>query len=97
MTLCGPYHAHLYAACKCLCRPSVTAMAAAFYLARDLITTPCEDLGPQHLVEEARAVAAHHGASVNVIQGEELLAQVGGRLGGRGHRRVHVVCVGGMG
>eukprot|EP00195_Chlamydomonas_chlamydogama_P013085 CAMPEP_0202901542 /NCGR_PEP_ID=MMETSP1392-20130828/14314_1 /ASSEMBLY_ACC=CAM_ASM_000868 /TAXON_ID=225041 /ORGANISM="Chlamydomonas chlamydogama, Strain SAG 11-48b" /LENGTH=485 /DNA_ID=CAMNT_0049588119 /DNA_START=189 /DNA_END=1646 /DNA_ORIENTATION=- len=57
-------------------KQAVSALSQSFYLARDLITTPAEDLGPQHLVEEARALAAAHaGASFNVIQGEELLAQ----------------------
>eukprot|EP00798_Chlamydomonas_sp_ICE-L_P019754 gene19754-26447_t len=56
-------------------RASVEAMASAFYLARDLINTPCEDLGPQHMVAEAQALASAHGASVMVIQGEELLEQ----------------------
>lgn len=32
----------------------VTAAAASTFLVRDLITTPCEDMGPQHLeVSEA--------------------------------------------
>ena len=46
-------------------------------MARDLITTPAEDLGPQHMVAEARAlVAAHPGATIRVVEGEELLVQV---------------------
>ncbi|GAX74877.1 hypothetical protein CEUSTIGMA_g2323.t1 [Chlamydomonas eustigma] len=57
-------------------RAEVLALAQAIYLARDLITTPAEDLGPQHLAAEATALArAHQGASITVIEGEELLQQ----------------------
>lgn len=59
------------------CRQAVSAMAAAVYLARDLITTPAEDMGPQHLVAEIQALAAaHQGATVRVLQGDELLHEV---------------------
>ena len=62
-------------------RRLVGALAGATYLARDLITTPAEDLGPQHMVAEARALAAAHpGATIRVVEGEELLVQV--RVGG---------------
>jgi leucyl aminopeptidase len=43
------------------------------YLARDLINTPANDMGPAELEYAARALAARHGASVNVLVGEELL------------------------
>eukprot|EP00798_Chlamydomonas_sp_ICE-L_P005720 gene5720-19004_t len=52
---------------------SVLAMSSAFYFCRDLITTPAEDLGPQHMVEEVLALASHHGAKASILQGEELL------------------------
>jgi hypothetical protein len=53
----------------CGCRQYVTALAQAFYWARDMINTPAEDMGPQHLVAEATAMAAAHpGAQVKVIQ-----------------------------
>lgn len=53
------------------------SLASAFFLARDLITTPAEDLGPQHMVAEARSlVEIHVGATIRIIQGEELLDKV---------------------
>lgn len=43
-------------------RSSVYALAAAWYWCRDMINTPAEDMGPQHLVTEAQAlVNAHKG------------------------------------
>lgn len=57
-------------------RASVEALATAYYLARDLITTPAEDLGPQHVVAEVQALAdAHSGATIQVVQGEQLLEE----------------------
>src|SRR5215204_4446034 len=43
-------------------------------LARDLINTPANDLGPAELEEAARALAAKHGASIRSIVGDDLLA-----------------------
>lgn len=36
------------------------AMAEAFYWARDMINTPAEDFGPQHMKAEAEALARTH-------------------------------------
>ncbi len=47
----------------------------AIWLGRDLINTPASDMGPQELEDAARELAARHGASVNVVTGDELLAQ----------------------
>jgi len=44
-------------------------------LARDLINTPANDLGPAQLEDAARELAARHGASVNSIVGDDLLTQ----------------------
>lgn len=56
-------------------RPRAGALARAHFFARDLINTPANDLGPQHLACEAEALAAAHpGAGVSVISGEALLA-----------------------
>jgi len=44
-------------------------------LARDLINTPANDLGPEQLEDAARKLAARHGAAVTAIVGDELLAQ----------------------
>src|SRR5262249_947240 len=44
-------------------------------LARDLINTPANDLGPAELEAAARALAARHGAEVRAVVGEDLLEQ----------------------
>lgn len=56
-------------------RPSVLAAADATYLCRDLITMPCEQLGPAELEAAVRALADRVGsaASVSSIVGEDLL------------------------
>ena len=42
-------------------------------LARDLINTPANDMGPAQLEQAARKLAARHGATINAIVGDELL------------------------
>jgi leucyl aminopeptidase len=42
-------------------------------LARDLINTPANDLGPAQLEQAARELAARHGASVDAVVGDDLL------------------------
>jgi leucyl aminopeptidase len=44
-------------------------------LARDLINTPANDMGPAELEEAAKALSAKHGAIVRTITGEGLLKQ----------------------
>ena len=56
-------------------RAEVERMARAVYLVRDLINTPAEDMGPEQLAAAAQGVAERHGATFNVIVGDELLAQ----------------------
>ncbi len=46
---------------------------AGVFLARDLINTPTNDMGPQHLEQAFRGLAAHYKAEVSVITGDELL------------------------
>jgi leucyl aminopeptidase len=41
-------------------RAAVSALAEAFFWARDMINTPAQDLSPQHLAAEAAALAAAH-------------------------------------
>ena len=48
------------------------AIAAAICRARDLINAPANHLGPAELAEAVGEVAARHGASFRVIEGEEL-------------------------
>jgi leucyl aminopeptidase len=50
----------------------LTRTAEAAYLARDLINTPSNDMGPQELEAAARDVAARFDTSFNCISGEEL-------------------------
>ena len=56
-------------------RRKVERLARGIALARDLINTPAEDLGPPELAEAAKTLAARHGARYRVIIGEDLLAQ----------------------
>ena len=53
----------------------VTAMASAMTLARDLINTPAEDMGPAELAAAALTVAKAHKAKVTQIIGDDLLKQ----------------------
>lgn len=50
-----------------------TAAAAASALARDLINTPANDLGPPELAQAAAALAGAHGATVRLVEGDALL------------------------
>jgi leucyl aminopeptidase len=50
-------------------------IAEGVTLARDLINTPANDLGPAELEEAVRALAQKHGASVRSIVGDALLAE----------------------
>ncbi len=49
--------------------------AAASCLARDLVNTPANDMTPAALAQAARDMAAAHGARINIIVGDDLLAQ----------------------
>ncbi len=53
----------------------LSRIVEAVYLARDLINTPANDLGPDELAGAARKLAALHGAEVRVIAGGDLLEQ----------------------
>ncbi len=48
---------------------------AAVYLARDLINTPANDLGPVEFAEEARKIATSHAAEIRIISGEDLVKE----------------------
>lgn len=50
----------------------IERMAQAAYLARDLINTPSNDMGPEELAQAARELAQRYGASFNCIVGGEL-------------------------
>ncbi len=50
------------------------AQIAACARARDLINTPTEHMGPDELEAVARDIAATHGADIDVLAGDDLLA-----------------------
>jgi len=54
-------------------RAAVVRVADGVALARDLINTPTNDMGPNDLENAARDLAARHGADVAVVTGDELL------------------------
>lgn len=49
-------------------------IARGVFLARDLINTPSNDMGPQELSDAAAALAAQYGASLRILIGDELLS-----------------------
>jgi len=53
----------------------VSGIADAVFLARDLINTPPNDMGPDELASAAKALARHYGAKFSVIVGNALLKQ----------------------
>ena len=53
----------------------LTRIAEGVTLARDLINTPANDMGPADLEAAARALAERHGAKVRTIVGDALLKQ----------------------
>jgi len=56
-------------------RQGVERLARAITLARDLINTPAEDMGPSELIAAGESVAAQHGAQVRVVRGDDLLRE----------------------
>jgi leucyl aminopeptidase len=50
----------------------ITRMAEAAGLARDLINTPSNDMGPEELAQAARELATRFGASFNCVIGDDL-------------------------
>jgi leucyl aminopeptidase len=53
----------------------IERMAEAAALARDLINTPSNDMGPQQLADAAEALAKRFGASFTCISGDDLVQQ----------------------
>jgi leucyl aminopeptidase len=53
----------------------IARIAEAAWLARDLINTPSNDMGPAELAQAAHEVAKQGGASFNCIEGGDLLTQ----------------------
>jgi leucyl aminopeptidase len=75
----------------------LSRIADGVTLARDLINTPANDMGPAELEEAARALATKHGASVRAIVGDDLLGEnfplihAVGRAAARAPRLIDVV------
>lgn len=53
----------------------VKLVAEAIFTGRDLINTPANDMGPSEISDAALAVAKQSNSQVEIIHGEELLAQ----------------------
>jgi leucyl aminopeptidase len=51
----------------------VQRIADGVFLARDLVNTPTNDMGPEALESAMRSLAANHKAAVTVVKGDELL------------------------
>jgi leucyl aminopeptidase len=51
----------------------ITRIAESVFLARDLVNTPSNDMGPEELAAAARGVAREYGAKLSIIAGEELI------------------------
>ena len=56
-------------------RDDLAHIVEAVTLARDLINTPANDMGPAQLEQTARKLAARHSATIGAIVGDELLEQ----------------------
>ncbi len=50
----------------------VSRIAESLFLARDLVNTPANDMGPAELEDAARALAKKHGAKIAVVTGAKL-------------------------
>ncbi|WP_315919219.1 leucyl aminopeptidase family protein [Mesorhizobium sp. SP-1A] len=53
----------------------VSRLAGGVVLARDLVNTPTNDMGPAALEQAARTLAGAHKAKVSVVEGDDLLAK----------------------
>jgi leucyl aminopeptidase len=53
----------------------VTRIAEGVFLARDLINTPPNDMGPEELANAIRDLARKHGAKFSLVVGDQLLKQ----------------------
>ncbi len=56
-------------------RSEALATAHALALARDMVNTPANDMGPRQIETIAREIAEAHGAGFAVVVGEDLLTQ----------------------
>ena len=56
-------------------KAALDAVVEAIWLARDLVNTPAEDMGPDQLAMAVKSLAGAHKAQVKVIEGDALLKQ----------------------
>src|SRR5262249_11241069 len=56
-------------------RAEVERIADAVFLARDMINTPAEDMGPDYVAQALQKVAEARGAKLRLVVGDELLKQ----------------------
>ena len=56
-------------------KSKLVAMVEGMSLARDMVSTPAEEMAPQHIEMEARSLAKKHSASISCIVGEDLLKE----------------------
>lgn len=56
-------------------RNELDRIVEAVTLARDLINTPANDMGPAELEDAARALATRHDAKIRTVVGDDLLAE----------------------
>ena len=54
-------------------KPALSRAVEASYLARDLINTPANDMGPEQLEAAVRKLASTHKAKISVTKGDQLL------------------------
>jgi leucyl aminopeptidase len=54
-------------------RAHVTRIADGLFLARDLVNTPANEMGPQELAAAAEKLAREHGAGFSLIEGRALI------------------------
>ena len=67
------------------------AAARASYLARDLISTPAIDFGPEDLQVAVESLATRYGADVKTVIGDDLLHYSGNVPNGNGCGMIHAV------
>jgi len=56
-------------------RAEVERITEGVFMAREMINTPAEDMGPEQLADAVLTVARTHGATTQVIVGDDLLRQ----------------------
>ncbi|HEX3499001.1 MAG TPA: leucyl aminopeptidase family protein [Stellaceae bacterium] len=74
-------------------RAEIERLALGTFLARDLINTPAEDMGPAELAAAAKSLAERTGAACSVIVGNDLLAMNYGTVHAVGRASVRPPCL----